>query len=524
MANPFPSSDADDPLALFGPEVETPAPAATATPASSKSARPDVVPPPLKPVAEFKPVPPKAAASIGGAPADDAGNVIYPTASVLEKLAKAVPESTPASRDLAVEVVGPPPSAGSVSFDRIASIKGLGFVEGVALIQTTCEAVMAAGEAAGVPELHGLFLTADGDVILHGPPTGEAPARELARLLHQLVPPNLMPPAGRLFVGRWINNDAQSLSEFSSELAYFARPNSRELLGSLHSRCEGVRTPAQVHRLEPRQKAAPAPQPAAQLETRPEPEQPPRAKRWKLRKADILVAAVVLLVTTTTAIATLLSNPASPKAKPPIEGTPAVEENAKPSERLTANPRVPPTRAAKLTAPTRAVNSGKGAGNAGTGGGGRGADGSAGPNRRAAVIPPPLGRRRSNGNQPSTATLESQDAARGVPAESPAAILPSRQAPDLRIYSANDAGIEPPRLRSAEIPELLIAGFEKRTNQVELVISERGEVQQARMIGPPQRMPDIMLLSRAKELLFDPAIRNGIPVRYRLILSWNVTP
>ena len=103
-------------------------------------------------------------------------------------------------------------------------------------------------------------------------------------------------------------------------------------------------------------------------------------------------------------------------------------------------------------------------------------------------------------------------------------MLTSRAVPDLRIYSANDSGVEPPRLRSAEIPELLIAGFEKRTNKVELVISERGEVQQAHMIGPPQRMPDVMLLSRAKELLFDPAIRNGVPVRYRLILSWNVTP
>jgi hypothetical protein len=44
------------------------------------------------------------------------------------------------------------------------------------------------------------------------------------------------------------------------------------------------------------------------------------------------------------------------------------------------------------------------------------------------------------------------------------------------------------------------------------------------MVDGPQRMPDIMLLSRAKELLFDPAVRNGVPVRYRLILSWNVTP
>jgi hypothetical protein len=146
----------------------------------------------------------------------------------------------------------------------------------------------------------------------------------------------------------------------------------------------------------------------------------------------------------------------------------------------------------------------------------------ASPNPAPAGLPP-IDRLRTNAPSSTTAAIQSQDAALGV-AQGTAVLLPARQAPDLRIYSASDAGVEPPRLRSAELPELLIAGFEKRTNNVELVISERGEVQHARMIGPPQRMPDIMVLSRAKELLFDPAIRNGVPVRYRLILSWNVTP
>jgi hypothetical protein len=103
-------------------------------------------------------------------------------------------------------------------------------------------------------------------------------------------------------------------------------------------------------------------------------------------------------------------------------------------------------------------------------------------------------------------------------------VLSSRQPPDLQIYSPADGGVEPPRLRSAEIPEVLIKGFDQRTNKIELVISDRGEVQQAGMVDGPQRMPDIMLLSRAKELRFDPATRNGVPVRYRLVLSWNVTP
>ena len=527
MANPS-SDPADDPLALFGPETEspgtTPAPTAPTEPTAAKAVEPAPAAP-LKPVAEFKPARPRTElheSSVGGAPADAAGNVFYPTASILEKMAAAVPEPARASRDLAVEVMGPPPAAGSVSFDRICAVKGLGFVEGVALIQMTSDAVIAAGESAGVPELHGLFLTADGEVILHGPPTGEPPARELARLLHQLVAPNLMPPAGRLFVGRWINNDTPGLAEFASELAYFARPNGRELLGALHTRCENVRPLAQVHRLEPRHRPAPVPQPSPASQVKPEPEQLTPLRGWlKFHKPEVLVAVVVLVATATTAIATFFSNPKAAEPKPPIESSGVVEESATPSQDARTTP-APTGAQPVLTSASASRNSG-GSG-ATKRAGGSGGSRSSGPTRRAAVIPPPLGRRRSTAGQPSTAKIESQNAARNLPSEGPLPVLPSRQAPDLRIYSSNDAGVEPPRLRSAEIPELLIAGFEKRTNQVELVISERGDVQQARMIGPPQRMPDIMLLSRAKELLFDPAVRNGVPVRYRLILSWNVTP
>jgi hypothetical protein len=102
--------------------------------------------------------------------------------------------------------------------------------------------------------------------------------------------------------------------------------------------------------------------------------------------------------------------------------------------------------------------------------------------------------------------------------------LPSATVPDLRVYTEADGGVQPPRLRSAGIPDFLLRGFERRTNVVELIVSERGEVQQARMLNEPQRMPDIMVLSRVKELLFEPAVRNGVAVRYKMILKWDVTP
>ena len=137
MANPLASGDhGDDPLALFGVENEI-APAATVT--NAKDALRRVVPS-------------RSAEKHGEPPTDGAGNVAYPTASVLQRIVASVPEPVAASDDLSVEVLGPPPPEGSVSFDHVCAVKGLGFVEGVALIKTTCEALAAAGPSAGVPE------------------------------------------------------------------------------------------------------------------------------------------------------------------------------------------------------------------------------------------------------------------------------------------------------------------------------------------------------------------------------------
>ncbi len=405
-----------------------------------------------------------------------------------------------------MEIVGPPPPAGAVSFDQVCAVKGLGFVEGVALIQAACEAVLAVEPVAGVPELDGLFLTAIGDVVPHGPPTGEPPAKELARLLHQLVAPKLMPPAGRLFVGRWINNDAGGLTEFASELAYFARPNCRELLVAQHARCIGelVRRPAQPRVRKKRERT---PEQPAQTES-------PRDRSSSLllwarnHKPEVTAAVVILAAAVATGLVTWIwqsSALAASKPRPPVSSV-AEERTPTSVEAVQVPPKAPlgvassngnttNTRPPVPTLPSNRTRS-----------------------------DPPISRRGPSASQSNLASIQSQDAAGGVPPVVPPPVLAAATLPDLRIYSASDDGVEPPRLRSAELLELLITGFEKRTNEVVLIISERGDVQQARMIGPPQRMPDIMLLSRAKELRFDPAVRNGVPVRYSLKISWNVTP
>jgi len=95
---------------------------------------------------------------------------------------------------------------------------------------------------------------------------------------------------------------------------------------------------------------------------------------------------------------------------------------------------------------------------------------------------------------------------------------------DETIYSKDDEDVVPPRLLSEELPSPTIGGWTTRTNVIEVIVSEAGAVERARFVAIPQRMPDMFVLSRAKVWKFTPAMKDGQPVRYRILLSWEVNP
>ena len=387
--------------------------------------------------------------------------------------------------------------AGAVPFDQISRLGGVGFVEGVAAVQALSAALKQG--AAGVPDLDGIFLTASGEVIVSGPPTGDSPPRELARVLHHLVSPDSMPPAARLFVGRWSTSDSASLAEFAAELEYFARPNGHELLTAVYHRHEGAASlaprPVPEHRVASSERTNP---PSPKEERKHDPE---AFRRWlKNHRREVGAAVAVLCAAVVTGAVAWIWPSMTPVVAKQAErvglralmsekvdrADVTLGESRSVSGRTSTKSKARPS-SSRATA-DRPVDSGKG----------------------VPTIAVPAGL------PPDEDVL--------VPIPSDVARLPSRSVPDLRIYSSADSGVQPPQLRSVGIPESLLRGFERRTNAVELVVSERGDVQQVRMLNEPQRMPDIMVLSRVKELLFDPAIRNGVAVRYRLILKWDVTP
>jgi hypothetical protein len=97
--------------------------------------------------------------------------------------------------------------------------------------------------------------------------------------------------------------------------------------------------------------------------------------------------------------------------------------------------------------------------------------------------------------------------------------------PDENVYTTESPGVTPPiALDRRVMPSSLQATGSRAVNRMELIIGADGVVEQVRMISELSRLPDMMMLSGAKNWRFSPAMKDGRPVRYRLPLSWTVSP
>jgi len=121
---------------------------------------------------------------------------------------------------------------------------------------------------------------------------------------------------------------------------------------------------------------------------------------------------------------------------------------------------------------------------------------------------------------PSRSSLDDVDDARSSegrlaePAASPV------QTDELRVYSKDDVDVVPPRLLSRGFVPPRTAGVGlSSTSNIEVWISATGSVERVRLLAPSRTMNDAMLLSRAKQFTFAPAIKASSPVPYRIVLA-----
>lgn len=89
-----------------------------------------------------------------------------------------------------------------------------------------------------------------------------------------------------------------------------------------------------------------------------------------------------------------------------------------------------------------------------------------------------------------------------------------------RTYSQDDVDVVPPQLLSRGFvpPRATGLGLSSRS-LIELWVSATGIVERVRLLAPSRTMNDAMLLSRAKQFTFTPAVRAASPVPYRIVLA-----
>ena len=86
-------------------------------------------------------------------------------------------------------------------------------------------------------------------------------------------------------------------------------------------------------------------------------------------------------------------------------------------------------------------------------------------------------------------------------------------------YSRDSAGVLPPVGVRPQLPKELPAHVDRSTlARIELVILQDGTVESVKLLGEPRHVIDSMLLSAAKAWEFQPAMKDGRPVRYRKVV------
>jgi hypothetical protein len=409
------------------------------------------------------------------------------------------------------------------------------WLEAVAIVEATCAALVSDGEEFSAPDPSDIFLTAEGGIEVRSRfGFGRADSvQRLARTLHVLTSGQAIPAPLRLFTSKWIASDGnRPIAEFAKELAYFARPNGADLIREVYRRCASA---PEVKKPAP----AAAKQPAARRTEVPITAVPHTRKRVR---APLMIAVFLLVFAVAIGIAFsrppqtsessgLLTNLAARAAEfarslgdvraqlgnlsaqlsahlasgadapAPVKPAPPADAPT-PSNRVQGNTRPSTSQSASAPLPARTVPGGAASSTAAS---------------RSGASTPAL----------DLSALRPPDAGRP---ESPVSALPvltpAETVDPEAIYTSADEGITPPKMLYPQLPPppLVVNESNNNVNVMEIIIDGEGWVETVKLVSPPRRLTDMMLLSGAKSWKFAPASKNGLPVRYRMAFSWATTP
>lgn len=364
--------------------------------------------------------------------------------------------------------------------------------------------------AMAVPPFDAYTLSGDGAVrALPGSPASTPPANELGIALQALLVDPAAPQALREAATAAAQAPPGALAApHLRALAYFERPDRARLLLFLAQRVvpelPEVDPEEELRRLEQRarERAALAKPPGAAERIRTAVAR--QWRRWRPALPAAVVAALVVAAAWTayrypqartavtrplTEVAGWLRSSSSPPGEPAPAAAPAESVAGKPARRAAA---------ASATAPVSPVPPPQ--------------DGVVVP---AELPPPPAASVAPASTLPPIRNFEmaapAPTANIGDPATADGLVIEGVG----RVFREGDPGVEPARIGRrylpAAQPQDVPAG---RTGVFELVVDEKGQVERVRLLSADNRYQERMLLSAAKAWRFEPARRDGVPVKF----------
>ena len=387
--------------------------------------------------------------------------------------------------------------------DIVAKQEPLEWFESVAVVQELCEAVLARGpvDDLRVPELKHIALSSEGRVkLLSDGPPGHSPVNRAGLVLLALTPEDQLPMQLRLLVLEEVSPRPKlaGLREFHHELEFFERPDRPAIVRDVHTRFQQ----------EAASKQSSVPVPAPLLE----PPLPKGRFAWRHRRSARVAAALVLMLFLTAGVVWARRQPQAQWIEREVKrvSTLAVDTSTEvvgrirtelenPRWRIGSRPRTPEPGVLVLAEPsTKAPEPGT--------------SGQAGATAAPAILPDdlpalPRGSFPAAAPAPGAASREAQ-AATATPADvSPGAIYSAMDSPQVL-----PPALISPRTRAAE-PAGRGGGSQA---EVEVLVSSTGEVETVKLISAQTTALSGMQVSAIKAWRFQPATRDGVPVRYRL--------
>jgi hypothetical protein len=409
-------------------------------------------------------------------------------------------------------------SSGLTLADILSRRVALEWHEGVAILRDTISSLVAAsGQSQNVPEPHQIYLLPHGRIEVAGGKAVEAPVRRLGQLLQALLADSELPVQLRLNLAQAMAPESpfRSIREYGDALAYFERPQRDVLLRGVYERAIATTPLSEPKPSRTLDAIAPS-----SHSSRPAPSEP-RPSMSSVRayaRPAAAIAAVLLLVAAVltfsrygsfalvkgSRLRSIAAQASDVVGTATLAGASAVSDRVGLGRIVTqATADAPPVPEAGVPALNKR------------------------PPPRVSVA------RRPEGHTIIVADLEPAGAVNEPSADAVPALaqgeVPSAQAADeprggetesapteVITYSAGSEGVSPAFAIRPPVPRELPASVRgEDLGRIEVIVSADGSVESVRLLAGPNSVHDAMFLSVVKAWQFEPARKDGVPVKYR---------